>query len=84
MRALTDKPFGVNLILATLQAEWMGICLEGQVPLLVFCWGDPRPYIQEAHRRGITKFLQVRLVGEARGDGGDHTATTGVAARPGR
>jgi hypothetical protein len=25
VRALTDKPFGVNLIRATLQTEWMDI-----------------------------------------------------------
>jgi NAD(P)H-dependent flavin oxidoreductase YrpB (nitropropane dioxygenase family) len=35
VRALTDKPFGVNIILATLQAEWIDICLDERVPLLV-------------------------------------------------
>jgi NAD(P)H-dependent flavin oxidoreductase YrpB (nitropropane dioxygenase family) len=43
VRELTDKRFGVNIILATLQAEWIDICLEEQVPLLVFCWGAPDP-----------------------------------------
>jgi NAD(P)H-dependent flavin oxidoreductase YrpB (nitropropane dioxygenase family) len=47
------------------QTEWMGICLEEQAPLLVFVWGELRPYIQEAHRRGITVFRQVGSVEEA-------------------
>lgn len=65
VRALTDKPFGVNIILATLQAEWIDICLDEQVPLLVFFWGDPQPYVQDAHRRGIKVFLQIGSVEEA-------------------
>ncbi|HEX9870395.1 MAG TPA: nitronate monooxygenase, partial [Candidatus Tectomicrobia bacterium] len=65
VRALTDKPFGVNIILATLQAEWIDICLAEQVPLLVFFWGDPRPYVSDAHRRGIKVLLQVGSVAEA-------------------
>ena len=65
VRALTDKPFGVNIILATLQAEWIDICLDERVPLLVFFWGDPQPYVQDAHRRGIKVFLQIGSVEEA-------------------
>jgi len=65
VRALTDKPFGVNIILATLQAEWIDICLAEQVPLLVFFWGDPRPYVPDAHRRGIKVLRQVGSVAEA-------------------
>ena len=65
VRSLTDKPFGVNIILATLQAEWIDICLDERIPLLVFFWGDPKPYVQEAHRRGIKVFLQVGSVEEA-------------------
>ena len=38
---------------------------EEQVPLLVFFWGDPRPYVPDAHRRGIKVFLQVGSVEEA-------------------
>jgi NAD(P)H-dependent flavin oxidoreductase YrpB (nitropropane dioxygenase family) len=66
VRTLTTRPFGVNIILARLQKEWIDICLAEQVPLLVFFWGDPAPYIPEAHRRGITVALQVGAVEEAR------------------
>ncbi len=47
MRTLTDKPFGVNIILARLQEEWIDVCFAEQVPLLVFFWGDPAPYIPD-------------------------------------
>jgi len=31
----------------------------------MFFWGDPRPYVQDAHRHGIKVFLQVGSVEEA-------------------
>jgi hypothetical protein len=59
VRALGREVDGWATRRGSQQTEWMGFCLEEQVPLLVFFWGDLRPYIQEAHRRGITVFLQV-------------------------
>src|SRR5205814_3329313 len=50
LRTLTDKPFGVNLILPLVQEEQIEACLAERVPLLVLFWGDPRPYVVEAHR----------------------------------
>jgi len=37
-----------------------------RVPLIVFFWGDPSPYVSEAHQRGIKVFLQVGSVDEAK------------------
>jgi nitronate monooxygenase len=65
LRTLTDKPFGVNLILPLLQAEQIEACLAERVPLLVLFWGDPRPYVAEAHRAQTKVFLQVGSVEEA-------------------
>ncbi len=65
LRTLTDKPFGVNIILATLQEGYIEACLESQVPLLVLFWGDPGPYVREAHHRGIQVYIQVGSVQEA-------------------
>ncbi len=65
-RALTGKPFGVNVVLARLQDGQIEACLDERVPLLVFFWGDPSPYIAEAHRRAIKVFVQVGSVAEAR------------------
>jgi len=65
LRTLTDKPFGVNLILPLLQEEQIEACLAGRVPLLVLFWGDPRPYVAEAHRSNTKVFIQVGSVEEA-------------------
>jgi nitronate monooxygenase len=65
LRTLTDNPFGVNLILPLLQEGQIETCLAEGVPLLVFFWGDPRPYVAEAHRRDTKVFIQVGSVEEA-------------------
>ncbi|MEW6296453.1 MAG: nitronate monooxygenase [Thermodesulfobacteriota bacterium] len=65
VRALTEKPFGVNIILPLLQEGQIETCLDEKVPFLVLFWGDPRPYVEEAHRRGTKVFLQVGSVEEA-------------------
>ena len=66
LRTLTNKPFGVNLILPLLQEGQVETCLDEKVPVLILLWGDPKPYIQEAHRRGTKVFIQVGSVEEAR------------------
>jgi NAD(P)H-dependent flavin oxidoreductase YrpB (nitropropane dioxygenase family) len=65
LRTLTDKPFGVNLILPLLQEGQVDVCLAARVPLLVFFWGDPSPYIAAAHRQQTQVFVQVGSVEEA-------------------
>lgn len=67
-RALTAKPFGVNVILADREEgedEDIRAALELGVPLLVLFWGDPSPFVEEAHRRGTKVFVQVGSVEEA-------------------
>jgi nitronate monooxygenase len=64
-RTLTNKPFGVNLLLPILQEGQIEICLDEQVPILILFWGDPTPYVGEAHRRGTKVFIQVGSVEEA-------------------
>jgi NAD(P)H-dependent flavin oxidoreductase YrpB (nitropropane dioxygenase family) len=66
LRTLTDKPFGVNIILPLLQEGQIEVCLDERVPVLVLFWGDPQPYIEEAHRRGTKVFIQVGSVEEAK------------------
>jgi NAD(P)H-dependent flavin oxidoreductase YrpB (nitropropane dioxygenase family) len=65
VRALTDKPFGVNRILAHPQEGQIEVCFDESVPLLILFWGDPTPYVRDAHRRGIKVFIQVGSVEEA-------------------
>src|SRR2546428_6194064 len=67
LRALTDRPFGVNIILGDQEAEPEPIeaCIAERVPVLVFFWGDPRPFVADAHRHGVQVLLQVGSVEEA-------------------
>jgi len=65
VRALTDKPFGVNRILAHEQKGQIEVCLDERVPMLVLFWGDPRPYVRDAHARGIKVLVQVGSVADA-------------------
>ncbi len=66
LRTRTQRPFGVNLLLPLVREGEVEVCLEERVPVLVLFWGDPKPYLQEAHRRGTRVFLQVGSVEEAR------------------
>jgi NAD(P)H-dependent flavin oxidoreductase YrpB (nitropropane dioxygenase family) len=66
LRTLTDKPFGVNILLPLLQEGQIETCLDEKIPLLVLFWGDPKPYVEGAHRHGTKVFVQVGSVEEAR------------------
>src|SRR5256886_10508609 len=66
VRALTTRPFGVNLILEDIAEGPIEACLDKGVPLLVFFWGDPTPYVGPAHARGVKVAIQVGSVDEAR------------------
>jgi len=65
LRTLTSRPFGVNILLPLLQQGQIEACLDEKIPFLVLFWGDPKPYINDAHRRGVKVFLQVGSVEEA-------------------
>src|SRR5262249_53775569 len=62
----TDKPFGVNLLLHFPVEDQVGVCLDEQIPILSFFWGDPTPYVERAHRAGVKVFHQVGSVAESR------------------
>src|SRR5499426_545793 len=65
VRALTDKPFGVNLLLHFPVEDQVAVCLEERVPVLSLFWGDPTPYVARAHAAGVKVFHQVGSVPEA-------------------
>src|SRR2546423_230041 len=44
-RALTDRPFGINLILEWPQEERLAACLDEGIRIVSFFWGDPAPLI---------------------------------------
>ena len=63
-RELTDRPFGVNLILHEDQRATAEIAVEHGVPILVLFWGDPAPIVAVAG--GATVIVQVGSVEEAK------------------
>src|SRR5262244_1992725 len=73
VRALTTKPFGVNLLLHFPVEDQVAVCLDERVPVLSLFWGDPTPYVGRAHAAGVKIFHQVGSVADAR-----RAATAGV------
>jgi nitronate monooxygenase len=65
LKALTARPVGVNIVLRLLRKGQIEACFDERVPILVLFWGDPAPYVADAHRRGMKVFVQVGSVDEA-------------------
>jgi len=70
LRALTDKPFGVNVLLSGPHLpfsidEIIEVCLDERVPVLSTFWGDPSPYVARAHAGGVRVIDQVGSVNDA-------------------
>lgn len=71
-RALTDKPFGINLIIAEddegdreLLIQRVTEMADLELALIVLFWGDPSPYVDVAHRAGKMVAMQVGSLDEA-------------------
>ena len=65
-KALTDKPFGVNLNLDFPQVERLAACLEEGVPVVSLSWGDPGPLVQMAKDGGALVLQTVGSAAEAK------------------
>ena len=52
VRALTPRPFGVNLILEIPQEERLAVCLDEGVPIVSFFWRNPAPLVARAKAGG--------------------------------
>jgi nitronate monooxygenase len=66
---LTDRPFGINLILEWDQRRRLAICLDAGVRIISYFWSDLRPgspYIEDAHASGARVMLTVGSADEAR------------------
>jgi len=79
IRHLTDKPFGVNLIIERSSKRylervhaWLDIALEEQVPFLVTALGKPDWVVERVARAGVTVYHDVtsRLFAEKALDAG--------------
>jgi NAD(P)H-dependent flavin oxidoreductase YrpB (nitropropane dioxygenase family) len=85
-RALTKRPFGVNVIIdevgwapseedrELVRAEVASAADEGVAAIVLF-WGDPTPFVDIAHERGVMLLVQVGSLAEA-----ETAATAGVDA----
>ena len=73
LRELTQKPFGVNLLLQFPQEENIAACIEERIPALSFDGGDPSPYVERVHAAGIKVIHQVGSV-----DAAQRSAAAGV------
>ena len=65
---LTDKPFGVDLLLAQGwpgQERMIEIMFEEEVPVFASGLGNPAPYVEEMHRHGMTVMAVVGTVRHA-------------------
>ena len=83
VRNLTDRPFGVNLILSRPAEERFQVCVEERVPVLSLFWGDPAPFVERAHHSGMKVLLQVGDVVsaiDAKAKGVDAIIAQGVEA----
>jgi NAD(P)H-dependent flavin oxidoreductase YrpB (nitropropane dioxygenase family) len=77
VRGLTDRSFGANVIIAELEQphSWdadrafvrdqIAAVVDERAPLLVLFWGDPAPFVEQAHRNSLKVFVQVGSVAEA-------------------
>lgn len=93
VRDRTDKPFGVDILFATIRAEgdavarytdsvqaMIDVVLEEQVPVLISGLGSPKQAIGPAHERGIYVMSVVGAVRHAEkavADGVDAVIATG-------
>ena len=77
-RALTTKPFGVNLVLDFEQDERLGICLDAGVALISFFWGDPGPFVGRVHAAGAKAMHTVASADEASADEAKRAVDAGV------
>jgi NAD(P)H-dependent flavin oxidoreductase YrpB (nitropropane dioxygenase family) len=65
-RALTSRPFGVNLVLEFPQQERLSACLDEGVPVISFFWRDPSSLVPQAKAAGAIVLHTVGSVADAK------------------
>ncbi|HST25842.1 MAG TPA: nitronate monooxygenase [Gaiellaceae bacterium] len=66
LRARTERPFAVNLLLTRQQEERLDAALAAGAPLINFGWGDPGPLVARAQAGGAMVLVTVGSPAEAR------------------
>jgi nitronate monooxygenase len=95
VRELTDRPFGLNFIIADFEAPdssdedrdfirgQVDAAVEAHAPLIVLFWGPAAPFVGDARRHGVKVMIQVGSVAEAQAavaDGVDAVIAQGIEA----
>lgn len=65
-KKLTDKPFGVNLVLDWDQKERVALCIAEKVPVVSFFWGDSSIHLDVLKANGIKICQTVANASEAK------------------
>src|SRR5271157_1885945 len=65
VRGLTTRPFAINHIPQTLDAEAFRYTLEARPPVISFALADPGDLVRQAHDVGSLVMLQVTTVAQA-------------------
>ena len=64
--ALTDRPFGGNLVLTSDQHRRLGEALDAGLRIVSFFWGDPTAYVDQVHEANGVVLQTVSSAEEAR------------------
>jgi enoyl-[acyl-carrier protein] reductase II len=66
IRALTDRPFGVNSVIADADKERWDVILQGRPPVIQTSWGNPKEIGKRIHAIGCIHIHQVASAAAAR------------------
>ena len=68
IRSQTDKPFGAGFLTQHIAASPQNFdtVLEEQIPVILFSFADPRPWLSRAKESGAKTICQVQTVEDAR------------------
>ena len=66
LRSITDRPFGVNLVIDEPMDDRLDVALAAGAPIVSFFWGDPEPYLERVRAAGALSMLTVGSAEEAR------------------
>ena len=69
LRAVTDRPFGVNVVIDPADApqdDRVEVALEAGAPVVSFFWGDPGPFVDRVRSAGAIPTMTVGSAAEAR------------------
>jgi enoyl-[acyl-carrier protein] reductase II len=66
IRALTDRPFGVNSVIADADEDRWDVILQGRPPVIQTSWGNPTEIGKRIHDIGSIHIHQVATVAAAR------------------